>query len=928
MLSSILLLSAVCAASCNANGYDIIAEIVEEFQRLCPYSDTCYSVSNNSYSFDDFLKAPCCGFCLCDEVCEQSFSCCPDKMSRVLREDEMERLKSEKEECVNAYVGSAGQMIASESFQMISRCPRDFEDNYVRDKCHMNYNQFDFSEKLSYLPPYSSDEKKLIYKNYHCAKCNNADMLTLVQWFIKITCYDYFFQLSDIYLLPGLIGWKCELHFVPPNNHDWVQDNSCSYSIDRCNTTGLWKTYDLQLELACLSYRSVYKGYKNVHCYLCNGFNREDIESTCDLQSGNGGAPSFLALLDFNDLEDDISMDQENPKCQPSSVLDYYSGECRQMVCPNGFILNGYNCLPLMKSLEKSVYGTVVEIPFILVPSPLAKESQIYDVFSTAISIVETAKERLWIVITTDDIREGTLNVYVKLKYTLKDIFDRMNETRDTNLVHYVSHIEVMMQVIVAESSNMTKTIQELALLFLENEYYNQYYIRHKQIGHKYDARYNSKMSLFEKTDAMDSIFDGGIPPTPPVFSAIMDEFEDPVDGLSVFLIPRYRYTKPYTTEIVVQPNPFCSRLELLDNEFVVNTIEKSASRDEMIEDGDKNQRVIYNFSTVVENLNGTGIFVCSEEFAKQSNKGQHQQESSKALTDNSTRRDESVILTIVCLVVSLVSLILTLIIYALLPQLRTLPGMNVMALSTCLIISYSLSLANSLISLSPSSISCQIIGIGLHFSLLSGFLWMFICTYHMMRVFMTIKERSHARPDCKTFIRYSLFAECLSMLVVCFLIIASVESGDGLGYGGSPCYITNSKFILYFVAVPLGIVLISNIVMFCTVTIMVMRIPQVGTSTRKERNNLLIFLKLSTLTGFAWIFGFLFQFTEVLLFAYLFIVCNAGQGLFIMLSFVANHRVYGMLFRSDTYSESSTTNAPSRTTTTSLETRAKDERF
>ena len=54
--------------------------------------------------------------------------------------------------------------------------------------------------------------------------------------------------------------------------------------------------------------------------------------------------------------------------------------------------------------------------------------------------------------------------------------------------------------------------------------------------------------------------------------------------------------------------------------------------------------------------------------------------------------------------------------------------------------------------------------------------------------------------------------------------------------------------------------------------------------------------MKMSTLTGVGWIFGFLGILTNVEVFEYLFIVANATQGLFLMVSFVCNRRVL-MLF-------------------------------
>jgi hypothetical protein len=58
----------------------------------------------------------------------------------------------------------------------------------------------------------------------------------------------------------------------------------------------------------------------------------------------------------------------------------------------------------------------------------------------------------------------------------------------------------------------------------------------------------------------------------------------------------------------------------------------------------------------------------------------------------------------------------------------------------------------------------------------------------------------------------------------------------------------------------------------------------------------LLIFAKLSTITGATWIFGLLYAWTNMVVFSYMFIVLNAGQGVFIMFAFIFNRRVFQMI--------------------------------
>ena len=149
-------------------------------------------------------------------------------------------------------------------------------------------------------------------------------------------------------------------------------------------------------------------------------------------------------------------------------------------------------------------------------------------------------------------------------------------------------------------------------------------------------------------------------------------------------------------------------------------------------------------------------------------------------------------------------------------------------------------------------------------------------------------------------FVKYEVFVLISSAGLVCINIIVSIVSDNpSSGYGGQPCYITSRHMIMYTVAIPLGVIILNNFTMFLYVIIKVSRLPEVKKNTKHERRNIIIFVKLSTLTGLTWIFAYIYQWTGVKAFVYLFIVANASQGLFIMISFIINRRVFDLVMNS-----------------------------
>ncbi|XP_025115113.1 uncharacterized protein LOC112576688 [Pomacea canaliculata] len=91
----------------------------------------------------------------------------------------------------------------------------------------------------------------------------------------------------------------------------------------------------------------------------------------------------------------------------------------------------------------------------------------------------------------------------------------------------------------------------------------------------------------------------------------------------------------------------------------------------------------------------------------------------------------------------SILCVVLTFVVYALLPALRTQPGLNVMGTCAALFVAQvALMLASNL---QTSGVWCQALGILVHEAWLSVFCWMVVCSMHMFQVF-SAKTRHESR--------------------------------------------------------------------------------------------------------------------------------------------------------------------------------------
>ncbi|KAL4224632.1 carbohydrate binding [Mactra antiquata] len=253
------------------------------------------------------------------------------------------------------------------------------------------------------------------------------------------------------------------------------------------------------------------------------------------------------------------------------------------------------------------------------------------------------------------------------------------------------------------------------------------------------------------------------------------------------------------------------------------------------------------------------------------------------------------IIVSIVCNGLSITALLITVTTMAILPTLRnSLPGHNNLCLSLSLLIAQILYLVGTIGIFDQYSVACKTVALLIHVSWLYVVFWMNVCTYHL---YITL-TRTHVHSQkigVKKCLSYHLYVLMFSLLFVGLNILISFLQSTGIGYGGKYCYITSRERILITFVSPTILIVLANLVMFLFVTCRVTKSSGIRKSVRNDRNDLIILTKLASITGIGWIFGFLYIWTEVSILSYIFIVLNAGQGVFILSSFVLNGRVFEM---------------------------------
>lgn len=252
---------------------------------------------------------------------------------------------------------------------------------------------------------------------------------------------------------------------------------------------------------------------------------------------------------------------------------------------------------------------------------------------------------------------------------------------------------------------------------------------------------------------------------------------------------------------------------------------------------------------------------------------------------------EAEIIVSIIFTVLSLVCLLLTFITYCLFKTLRGIPGKNNMNLTITLFAAQLLYLVGS--GKTETKGLCEAMGIFIHYLWLSVFCAMAVCSFHMFRVFTTLRNREDSSERRRKFLQYCVFIYGVpATLVVATLVVHIILSeGSSIGYGGSQCYLSSGAAIGIAFGIPVAVTVLVNLVFFILTIKPIRNRPKVD-KNKQDEHHVLVYIKLSSLTGITWILGFVAFAIQWQALRYLFIIVNASQGVFLFISFVCNCRV------------------------------------
>ena len=136
----------------------------------------------------------------------------------------------------------------------------------------------------------------------------------------------------------------------------------------------------------------------------------------------------------------------------------------------------------------------------------------------------------------------------------------------------------------------------------------------------------------------------------------------------------------------------------------------------------------------------------------------------------------------------------------------------------------------------------------------------------------------------------FSVYAWGLPAVFVAVCLVLDFGTKLPFSYGSETmCWIAGPRAIAYYFATPVAVVITANTVLFVSTVVALRRAMSTASIARQsaqQRSAFVIYLRLTSLMGFTWLFGFLANIDVLSFLTYPFILCNTCQGVFICASF------------------------------------------
>ncbi|KAL4233529.1 synapse assembly [Mactra antiquata] len=282
--------------------------------------------------------------CACDDLCGILNDCCPDI-------EIVPSIQLSNDQLICEYVKGIGPIM------LVTKCPVNWTEDETRTLCE---NRTKNKDMISKVVVSDKSIEGLVFKNMHCAMCNNVYDYQF--WNAVINCPEFFTNDNTTVAEEDLSF--CDFSLDQPSEVNTARDCSLTSAaiisecdevtdtdiVEKCEGGGTLLTYD------------GYQTFKNKYCAICNGHHVSDL--TCQQSKFPflsvidriNDYYSFRILVDFNSKNSvkehlmGVDFDKEQSaflKCNDDQIFDPFSRHCRNIICPAKTRAFEGRCIPL-----------------------------------------------------------------------------------------------------------------------------------------------------------------------------------------------------------------------------------------------------------------------------------------------------------------------------------------------------------------------------------------------------------------------------------------------------------------------------------------------------------------------------------------------------------------------------------------------------
>ncbi|MPC53476.1 G-protein coupled receptor Mth2 [Portunus trituberculatus] len=250
----------------------------------------------------------------------------------------------------------------------------------------------------------------------------------------------------------------------------------------------------------------------------------------------------------------------------------------------------------------------------------------------------------------------------------------------------------------------------------------------------------------------------------------------------------------------------------------------------------------------------------------------------------------------------SCVCLLLHLVAFLLVPDLRNLSGKNLASLCLVLLAAY----ATFILSVfgEPGKRECFVLAAAMYYFFLSSFCWMNVMALDIWRTLRmaTSELRVSSGKQWVKFSLYSLYGWLAPALALVVLVTLDLVRPEGMPEEYYPflgerwCWFGHRKALLVFFAAPLMAIMVVNIALFILSAVMIAETTQSTakmTSCSPHHHQFKLYMRLALLMGVSWISGIVAGYLQMEAIWYVFVLFNTLQGVLLFLGFTCTRKVW-----------------------------------